>query len=337
MTAEDGTVSVGLLSTAHVHTNGFATQLRDREDVTLAGIADDDEERGRETAERHGVELVSTDALLDRVDAVCVFSTNTTHGRWVRAAADAGVDVLCEKPLATELAEARDLLAVCEDAGIQLGMMMPLPFSEPARQAKRAYEADAIGDLCVATGTNRAKFRNRHETGWSADPEHAGGGAVMDHTVHIVDLVRWITGREVVSVYAELTTMHDGLKTEDVNVLSMELDDGTPFTLDGSWDRPENWDYWGDATLNLVGTDGELDVDCFDYKFRETRDSGENPGINSVYYGEEPNVALLDDFLDAVREDRPPEIDGRDGLREAAVCVAAYESAERGEPVDVEF
>jgi UDP-N-acetylglucosamine 3-dehydrogenase len=335
MIAEDGTVSVGLLSSAHVHTNGFATQLREREDVTFAGIADDDEDRGRKTAERHGVELLPTNELLDQVDAVCVFSTNTTHGRWVHAAADAGVDVLCEKPLATELTEARDLLAVSEDAGIQLGMMMPLPFSEPARRAKRAYEADALGDLQIATGTNRAKLRNRHETGWSADPKHAGGGAVMDHTVHIVGLVRWITGREVVSVYAELATMHDGPETEDVNVLSMELDDGTPFTLDGSWDRPENWDYWGDATLNLVGTDGELNVDCFDYTFCETRDGSENTGINSVYYGEEPNVALLDDFLDAVREDRPPEIDAYDGLREAAVCVAAYESAERGEPVDV--
>lgn len=335
MITEDGTVSVGLLSTAHVHTDGFATQLSERGDVTFVGIADNEEDRGRKTAERHGVEFLPPNKLLDRVDAVCVFSTNTTHGQWVRAAADRGVNVLCEKPLATELTTARDLLAVAEDTGIQLGMMMPLPFSEPARRAKRAYEADAIGELQIATGTNRAKLRNRHETGWSADPEHAGGGAVMDHTVHIVGLVRWITGREVVSVYAELATMHDGPKTEDVNVLSMELDDGTPFTLDGSWDRPENWDYWGDATLNLVGTDGELTVDCFDYTFCETRDGSEAPGINSVYYGEEPNVALLDDFLDAVREDRPPEIDAYDGFREAVVCVAAYESAERDEPVDV--
>lgn len=335
MTAEN--VSVGLLSTAHVHTDGFATQLRDRDDVTFVGIADVDKERGRKTADRYGVELLPLSELLDQVTAVCVFSTNTSHGRWVRAAADAGVNVLCEKPLATELTEARDLLAVCEDAGVQLGMMMPLPFSEPARQAKRAYEADTLGDLHIVTGTNRAKLRNRHETGWSANPEHAGGGAVMDHTVHIVGLVRWITGREVVSVHAELATMHDGLETEDVNVLSMELDDGTPFTLDGSWDRPENWDYWGDATVNIVGTDGELNVDCFDYTFRETRDDGENAGIDSVYYGEEPNVALLNDFLDAVREDRPPEIDGHDGFRETAVCVAAYESAKRGAPVDVAF
>lgn len=270
--------------------------------------------------------MLPTDELLAQADATCVFSTNTTHGRWVRAAAEAGVHVLCEKPLATDLAEANDLVSVCEAMDVRLGMMMPLPFSELARRAKHAYEAGAFGDLRAVTGTNRAKLRDRAKTGWSADPEHAAGGAVMDHTVHIVGLMRWITGREVVSIHAELATMHDGPKTEDVNILSMELDDGTPFTLDGSWDPPEAWDYWGDATMNLVGTAGELDIDCFDFTFRETRDNGENPGIDSVYYDEEPNIGLLDDFLDAVREDRPPKIDGRDGLREAAVCVAVYES-----------
>jgi predicted dehydrogenase len=331
------TVPLGVLSTAHVHTDGFATLLDRREDVEFVGVADDDAERGRATADQYDVPYMETDALLAAVDGALVFSTNTTHGRWVRAAAEAGVDVLCEKPLATDLAEARRLVEVCEAAGVALGMNMPLPYTEPARYARNAYEDGAIGELTMAAGTNRAKFRNRHETGWSADPEHAGGGAVMDHTVHVVDLVRWITGREVAEVHAELATMHDGPEVEDVNVLSMALDDGTPFTLDGSWDRPENWDYWGDATLNLVGTEGEVGVDCFDYKLRETHDAGEDAGIDSVYWGALPNERMLDDFLDTVRNGTAPEITGRDGLREAAVCLAAYESAKAGEPVPVEY
>ena len=329
-------VALGMLSAAHVHTGGFAQLMTDDDDIEFVGIADDDPKRGREAAATHGVEYFETDELLERVDGALVFSTNTTHGKWVDAAAEAGVHVLCEKPLATSIEEARRIVRVCDDAGVHLGVQMPLPFAEPARQAKRVVEDGTLGSLMTAVGTNRAKLRNRHETGWSADPEHSGGGAVMDHTVHIVGLLRWLTGREVTSVHAELTAMHDGPAVEDVNVLSMTLDDGTPFTLDGSWDRPEEWDYWGDATLSLVGDEGELDVDCFDYKLRETRDA-DDPGIDSLYWGEEPNAALLGDFVDAIREDRPPEISGRDGLREAAVCVAAYESAERGRPVEVEF
>lgn len=330
------TTPIGILSTAHVHADGFATALSALDGVDFVGVADDDESRGQEAAARHDVEYMTTEALLDAVDGAVVCSTNTTHGRWIDAATTAGVDVLCEKPLATDLDEAGRLVERCNDAGVSLGMCMPLPFTEPARCAKQAFEDDEIGDLAVATGNNRARLRNRHETGWSADPEHSGGGAVMDHTVHIVDLVRWITGREIATVHAELGTMEPTLGVEDINVLSMTLDDGTPFTLDGSWDRPESWDYWGDATLNLVGTDGEIAVDCFDYTFAETSDAGDQSGINSIYWGEEPNRALLADFANAMADGRKPLVTGRDGLQEVAVCVAAYESAERGEPVDVD-
>ncbi|SEP02757.1 Predicted dehydrogenase [Halogranum amylolyticum] len=338
MTIDTGRpVRIGVLSTAHVHTDEFAGLLSQREDVEFVGLTDDDEQRGRKAADKYGVPFMSRDELLSRCDGALVFSTNTTHGKWVRAAAAAGVHVLCEKPLATNLEEARDLAVTCETAGINLAMLMPLPFSEPACRAKRVYEDGAIGDLAMAIGTNRARLRNRHETGWSADVEHAGGGAVMDHTVHIVGLVRWLTGCEVVSVHAELATMQDGPETETINVLSMELDDGTPFTLDGSWDRPEQWHYWGDATLELIGDEGDLYLDCFDYTFHETRDTGDNQGISSIYWGEEPNIALLDDFLLSIREEQEPKISGRDGLYEAAVCLAAYESAAAGGPVAVEY
>lgn len=331
------TVRLGILSTAHVHTDGFATLLARRDDIEFVGIADDDAERGAQRAAEYDVPFMSTDDLLAAVDGALVFSTNTTHVPWVTAAADAGVDVLCEKPLATNLDDARHLVEYCEREGSTLAMNMPLPYTEPARHARELFRSGAIGDLVFASGTNRARFRNRHEDGWSADPKHAGGGAVMDHTVHIVNLVRWITGQEVAEVHAELATMREGVSVEDINVLSMTLEDGSPFVIDGSWDRPDTWDYWGDATLNLVGSDGELDVDCFDYKFRETTATGPSPGIDSCYWGVLPNDGLLDDFVGTVRDGTSPTVTGRDGLREAAVCLAAYESAEAGGPVPVSY
>ncbi|WP_122091321.1 Gfo/Idh/MocA family protein [Halalkalicoccus subterraneus] len=325
---------MGLLSTAHVHTGGFASRLAAAEGVEFVGVTDDDAARGREAAAEHETTFYEPAALVEHVDAAIVSSTNTTHRRWVELAADAGLDVLCEKPLATTMADARAIVDACEAAGVRLGLCMPLPFSVPARRAKAAFDAGEIGELRVAVGTNRAWLRDRHLTGWSADPEHAGGGAAMDHTVHIVNLVRWITGEEVVEVSAELSTMHDGLAVEDVTVLSMELSDGSVFTLDGSWDRPDDWDYWGDATLNLIGTEGEIALDCFDQTLKRTR---EGEGVDGVYWGSIPDDGLLRDFLDAIEDDRPPLVSGEDGLRETAVVLAVYESDERGEPVAVEY
>ena len=150
----------------------------------------------------------------------------------------------------------------------------------------------------------------------------------------MVDLARWITGQEVGEVYAESGTRFTDIPVEDVDLLSMELEDGTPFTHDGSWRQPESWEFWGDVTLRLIGTESVIEVDCFDQTIQETRES---EGIEAVHWGEDMNEGLLRDFAAAVRDDREPEIPGEEGAREVAVVEAAYESVETGEPVAVSY
>lgn len=327
------TIPIGILSTAHLHSETYAEQLAASDDAELVGIADTDAERGRSFAERHDTAHWSPDDLLQRVDGVVICSENAAHVEWIEAAADAGVHVLCEKPLATDVAHAASVVEYCDDAGVELGVAMPLRFSDATRDAKSRLAADDIGDLCAVSGTNRGQFPG----GWFGEPDRAGGGAVMDHTVHIVDLVYHLTGHEVVEVYAELGTRFHDIPVEDVNVLSMELDDGTQFLLDGSWSRPETWHTWGDATVEVVGTHGVLSVDCFAQSLWHTADAGKQPGISSEFWGTDPNKGLIDDFVTAVTEDRAPAIPGRDGVMAVAVVDAAYRSAERGEPVPVEY
>jgi predicted dehydrogenase len=327
------TVSLGILSAAHLHSNAYASVVDGLDDAELVGVADDDEERGREFAADHDTEFAAAGDLLEAADGVVVCSANADHVRWVEAAADAGVDVLCEKPLAPEVAEAERIVGTCEAAGVHLGVAMPLRFSHPARDTKERLTEGELGELRAISGTNRGKMPD----GWFADPDASGGGAVLDHTVHIVDLVHWLTGERVSEVYAETATRIHDVPVEDVNVLSMELTDGTQFSLDGSWSRPERWDFWGDATVELVGDDAVLSVDCFDQTFEHTRDGEAADGVQSVYWGTDPNEGLIADFADAVLDGRPPEISGSEGVDAVRVVAAAYESAERGEPVAVTY
>ncbi|MFB6218861.1 MAG: Gfo/Idh/MocA family protein [Halobacteriaceae archaeon] len=319
---------IGVLSTAHVHTDAYLDLLGGFEGVDLAGVADDDAERGRATADEHGVPFRPADDLLDAADGAVVCSTNADHEAWVERAADAGVDVLCEKPLAPTLAGAERIRDAVADAGVNAGVAMPLRFCDPAREANDALDAGAIGALRSVVGTNRGQFPG----GWFADPDAAGGGAVQDHTVHIVDLVGWLTGRRVAEVHAETASRLHDVPVEDVNVLSMELDDGTQFTLDGSWSRPDGFRFWGDATLELLGEAGRIDVDCFDQTLTRTRED-----TDLVFWGTDPNRGMLEDFVAAVREDRTPETTLAEGRDAVAVVEAAYESAERGEPVAVRY
>lgn len=325
-------VELAMLSTAHVHAHHYAAALRSVEDAELVAVADEDSDRGRAYADEFDLEYGEPADVLASVDGAIVCAANTAHPEWVRTAAEAGVDVLCEKPLATNGDTAAGLVQTCAEAGVALGVAMPVRFNQPIQQAKRAYEAGEIGPLHAIVGTN---LLTRMEPGsWITDPAAAGGGAIMDHTVHVVDLARWITGEEVTEVYAESGTHFADLAVEDIAVLSMELGDGIPLTHDGSWRQPESWDFWGDVTMRLIGEQQVVDVDCFD---RTVRHTTPDEGIESVHWGEDMNAAMLADFAEAVATGEVPEATGEDGVAEVRVVEAAYESYESGEPVTVSY
>lgn len=328
------TVSLVVLSAAHGHCHAYAEAVDSIEGAEVVAVADDDDRRARTFATDHGAAALPAGEALARADGAVVCAANTDHERWVRRAADAGVDVLCEKPLAPTAVEAEEMVDACADAGVALGVAMPMRFSEPVRRARAALHEGAIGDLQAVVGTNL--LQKMAVDTWFVDPERSGGGAVMDHSVHVVDLARWLTGAEVREVYAETGRAFGDYPVEDVDVLSMELEDGTVVTHDGSWRQPEDWEFWGDVTLRLIGTGGVYEVDAFAQTLTETSD-GEDGGREAVYWGSDPDAGLIRDFVGAVREGRPPAISGRDGVREVRVVEAAYESAGTDEPVTVTY
>jgi predicted dehydrogenase len=331
-------MKAGLVAPAHAHADAYVAAAAEVERFEFVGVAGDDgyPDETDAFADRHDLPRRAREDLLGEVDVAVVCGANARHREQVEACADAGVDVLCEKPLATTAADADAIVAACEDAGVALGTAMPVRQAGPARLAKERFDAGAVGDLKAVTGTNL--LRKMADGGWMTDPDLSGGGAIRDHAVHVVDLVRWFTGQEVAEVYAESGTLFSDLDVEDVCVLSMELEDGTPVSHDGSWRLPENWRAWGGVTLRLTGDGGVLDVDCFDQSFRETREgSAGDGGYEEVYWGEDMNAGMLRDFRDALREGRPPAATGRDGAAEVRVVEAAYESVERAEPVAVDL
>jgi len=330
MTA-DGKLGVGVLSFAHVHAPGFAACLAAMPDVSLVAIADDDEARGRAAAGRFGGEF-SRDfrALLAREDvaAVVVASETARHRELIEAAAEAGKHVLTDKPIATTREDALAIIEVCRARGVKLQIAYPMRFSPPAIELRRRLREGAIGTPLAVVATNPGRM----PPGWFSDPALAGGGAVMDHTVHVVDLLRWIFAEEVVRVYAEVDTrFHPGLATDDAAILMLRLGNGLPVSLDPSWSRPKTWPIWGGLTMEVIGDEGVLSMDAFRQNVELIADRG--PRHELVPWGDGGDPALVRAFVDAVRNDTPPPITGEDGLKALEVALCAYESARRREPV----
>ncbi len=321
-------LKIGILSAAHVHTSSYARALQQIPGVTLAGLWDDNVTHGQQRAEEYDTTFeADLDRFLEGCDAVVICSENVRHRELTVKAAEAGRHVLCEKPLATTTADARAMVEACQKAGVLLGTAFPVRQSGAVISLRDAVRNGVLGHVLMIRGTNRGTMPG----GWFVDKSLSGGGAITDHTVHVVDAIRFVTGEEITSVYAQADThFYPDLAVEDCGLLIMELSGGGIVSLDPSWSRPNQaFPTWGDVTMEVSGTEGVANVD---YTAEHTKlYSNSRVRAAQLGWGEDNDLLLVTDFVRAIREGRAPMASGEDGMRAVEVVEAAYASIASGE------
>jgi predicted dehydrogenase len=327
---------IGLLGVAHLHVDAYVDNLR-HAGAEVVGVTDRDPERGLRWAQDHEVAWFEArdDLLSARLDGVVVCSETARHEGDVRAAADAGVAVLCEKPLATTDADAEAIVAACRDAGVPLATAFPMRASPPMRQLHEVVTSGRLGAVWAAQGTNQGELPMRHRS-WFVDPDESGGGALMDHVVHLADVLRWYLGRDPVEVYAATNRILHGetVPVETGGLVMLTYDDGTFASIDCSWSKPDDYPTWGGLTLELIGEHGVVAVDAFSQHL--IVHGGPEGPLGWPAWGSDANQGLIDDFLASVADRRAPLASGDDGLAATRVALAAARSAAVGEPVALE-
>ncbi len=325
-------IRIGIASFAHMHAFGYASAVEQIPGAEIACIWDDDEERGRKMAERFQTryERDLQRFLAEDMAGVVVTTPNAGHREVTVAAAEAGKLVLCEKPLSTTVADGQAMIDACKKAGVGLWTAFPCRFS-PAMDRLRAVVADgSLGEIVAIAGTNRGSFPG----GWFVELEKSGGGAVIDHTVHVVDLMRWLLGADVRNVFAEISSGMYHSYFDDCGLLSMEFDNGVFATLDTSWSRPKSFPFWGDVTMRITGTQGVAKLDMFNQKF--TLHSNETMRTTYNAWGSNIDLGLMECFVKACRgEDAPELATGWDGLKALEVALGAYEANRQGRAVQL--
>lgn len=322
---------VGLFGVAHVHADAYAANLAAAPGTGFVGASENDELLRDQWSSRHGGPVFATHEglIAAGVDAAIVCTPTRDHRQVVELLAAAGVDVLCEKPLATTIEDARAIVDACSTAEVLLMTAFPMRFS-PALAAGRDWiEEERIGALLALSGTNQGQVPLDYAE-WFVDPIAAGGGAVMDHTVHLVDIMRWWMGAEPTSVYAETNhVIRSDLAVETAGLLTVGFDNGTFATIDCSWSRPDGYPTWGGLSIEAVGSRGVFTVDAFAERL-DVWHGGEQTWID---WGTDANQAMIDHFVAAVRRTCPLAVTGVDGLAATAVALAAYRSVAAGQPV----
>lgn len=336
-------MKIAVLSLAHLHAGSYINALAGRDDIELV-VTDPDhgdrpagESGGPELAAQLGADyLDSYQAVWDwQPDAVVICSENSKHCELTVAAAEHGAHVLCEKPLATSVADGEKMVTACEQAGVVLMIAHPVRFSTAFAELKALYQAGTVGTVKTVLGTNNGQLPIGVRK-WFADKELAGGGSITDHTVHVADLLDDLfDGAQAKSVYATSNSIlhHDDVETETSGLVSIEYDNGVIATIDCSWSKPDSYPTWGGLTLQLIGSHGIADMDAFNQRV-----DGHSEDRKNAYwfaYGANADQALVQDFLDAVSTGRTAHPDGRSGLRTVKIVQAAYESVRTGTTISL--
>lgn len=325
-------IKIGVISFEHMHAVSYTTNLLKLPGTQLAGIADADEYRGTQMAARFGTRYYQDyhELLSQDIDGVMICTNNRMHCEVTVDAARAGKHILVEKPFAVDPASAERMLRAAHDNDVRIMNAFPVRFNPNVKQAKQIVDSGKIGRIVSITGINHGKIPG----GWFIDPALSGGGGVMDHTVHLADLMRYFTGREFKNIYCESGDLIHNRHIDDCGIVAAQMESGAIATIDCSWAHHKNYPIWPQVDMEIIGTKGSLNLKAF-AQVNHLIDPEGNL-LEDIVWNEDGDAGLVREFVDVCRTGREPNASGADGARALEVAVAAYESTRTHARVDVQ-
>jgi myo-inositol 2-dehydrogenase / D-chiro-inositol 1-dehydrogenase len=339
-------IRAGILSFAHYHANFWAEVFRDSPRAEFVGIWDDEPGRGEAAAAKYDTRFwPELDGLLGACEAVGVCSATAHHAGLIERAAAAGCHVLCEKPLATTLADCDRIESALGRAGVVFMQSFPKRFDPVNHELRRLVQAGELGQIVLMRVRHGHLYGlgPGHGMAWAGDPELAGGGALLDEGVHGADLIRWMFG-EPESVVAMVSHVALGEPLENLGLAVFRYKDGLLCELVSSTTFAA-----GDNSVEVFGTKGAAVLSGVDLASRDLTDAGflkvcrldggprrwqispTVPRFKSGGFHQQNALA----FLEALAGGKPPPSTFEDGRRSLEMILAAYRSAASGrvEPV----
>jgi len=294
----------------------------------LRGVVSRDQGRAEAFAGRHGAvrALTSFDELLadPDVDAVYIATPNALHADEVVAAAAAGKHVMCDKPLALSVADARRAVAACAKAAVRLGITFQTRFHDSFGRFREAVQDGSLGEIRVVQvemSPGRTLLK-----GWRTDPALAGLGAINNLGVHAFDLIGWLLGAAPTEVTA-LAGHEGGFDPETLALVLLRYGTGALayVNVNQSVVFPQ-------ADITVYGTKGRVvGRSCTRMNMEGTLDivteQGETTIETASYHAYRGAVMA---FEDAVAAGREPSPSGLDGLRSVELTSAIAESLRNG-------
>lgn len=327
-------VGCGYFASNHLH--GWA----EVEGADIVAVCDLDRARARSCAERFGIAsaYAELEAMLDgeRLDFVDIVTQADTHATLVQRVAAAGVDVICQKPLAPSLAEAEAIVASA--SGVTMMVHENFRWQRPMRLMKEA--ASRIGEIFFC----RIHFRSGYDV-YANQPYLATDERFIlyDLGVHLFDLARFFCG-EAERLTCHTARVNPDIRGEDVATALLDMRSGAHVIVDLSYASKLEHETFPNTLVHLEGSTGSVVLGPEGRLTLTTPAGVEHIDASARTYPwsappgqaiQESVVEIQRHWVECFRSGREPETTGRDNLRTLELTFAAYASAERGETLPV--
>ncbi|MGC9520298.1 MAG: Gfo/Idh/MocA family protein [Anaerolineae bacterium] len=341
-------IGIGVISFAHGHSQAYCQRMLTYDDVKLVSCWDDNEERGKEAAENYGMRYTPhlEDVLDDpEIQGVIVTCETNRHPEMAIVAAEAGKDILCQKPMALTLEDCDRMAEAADKAGVKFVMAYQMRHDSSNQKIKALVEEGVLGNI--------AWMRRRHcipvlfsdsfvngLTSWHIDPEK-NMGMWMDDASHATDFIHWVMGRPV-SVMAEIDNTITDIAPDDTGVAIYRYASGAMVVLVNS-----SVTLAGENTTEIYGDQGVLIQNYDDAVsthlappdaaalklFRRGGEGWEDLGIPIPARHGERIAGVPRSFVDCIKNDTPPPVTAEDGRVSVEMVLGAYQSAREGRRV----
>jgi predicted dehydrogenase len=266
------------------------------------------------------------------MEMVIVASPSGLHARQGILAAQQGLHVLVEKPIATSVEQSAALIGTCEKAEVKLGVIFQDRFKPQVRRLKQLVEDGTMGRILLADA--RVKWHRDPDyygkSRWRGTWELDGGGALMNQGIHTVDLLLWLLG-DLTRVQAWTATLHHSIATEDTALALLEFRRGTLATLVATTAAypgyPRRIEITGTEGTVILENDVIVSVDLrhppsdLAHSVAPDRNPSATSPVVSDFRGHQ---SAIEDFIRAVEQDQKPACDGYDGQRSVALIEQIY-------------
>ncbi len=339
-------VGCGMIARFH------AMALNDVAGAELKAVVSRSEDKGKAFAEKEKLNVdVYSDLtqVLQRPDIhiVIVTTPSGAHREPAVVSAQAGKHVVVEKPLEVTLERCDQIIEACDKNGVQLCTIFPSRFHDANIELKKAVQAGRFGRLALGETTCKWWRSQEYydEGGWKGTKALDGGGALMNQAIHNVDLLLWMMGQATHISGFTATLAHERIEVEDTAVACLRFANGALGVIQATTSvypgLPKTIGIHGDKGTAVIEQEDVLrwelspeipeDQQIKDRFAKKVGASGGASDPSAISY--QGHARQLADFVQAIQENRPPLVDGREGRRAVEVILAIYKSMEEGKAI----